>query len=235
MLKGLGGGTDHGIRHVHVIGAGVMGGDIAAWCALQGFSVSLQDREMKYIEPALKRAEELFAKKLKTEDRIAPVRARLVADVDSTKVPEADLVIEAIFENLDAKRALYASLEAAHENLGHPRVEHVEHPADRVAQPTRAAAQVRRPALLQPGGDDAAGRDRPTRWPRPDHRRPHSPRSRRRSTNCRCRSPPRPVFWSTACCSPTCSKPRRSTPKACRARSSIAQPRRSACRWGRSN
>ena len=111
MLKGLGGGAEHGIRHVHVIGAGVMGGDIAAWCALQGFTVSLQDREMKYIEPALKRAEELFAKKLKTEDRIAPVRARLVADVESAKVPEADLVIEAIFENLDAKRALYANLE----------------------------------------------------------------------------------------------------------------------------
>jgi len=111
MLKGLSAGADHGIRNVHVIGAGVMGGDIAAWCALQGFNVSLQDREMKYIEPALQRAEELFAKKLKTEDRIAPVRARLVADIESAKVAEADLVIEAIFENLDAKRALYANLE----------------------------------------------------------------------------------------------------------------------------
>jgi 3-hydroxyacyl-CoA dehydrogenase/enoyl-CoA hydratase/3-hydroxybutyryl-CoA epimerase len=111
MLKGLGSGRDHAIRNVHVIGAGVMGGDIAAWCALQGFNVSLQDRELKYVEPALKRAEEMFAKKLKTEDRIAPVRARLVADVESTRVPDADLIIEAIFENLDAKRALYASLE----------------------------------------------------------------------------------------------------------------------------
>ncbi len=111
MLKGLGAAQEHGIRHVHVIGAGVMGGDIAAWCALQGFNVSLQDRELKYIEPAMKRAEEMFAKKLKTEDRIAPVRARLSADVESAKVPEADLVIEAIFENLEAKRALYANLE----------------------------------------------------------------------------------------------------------------------------
>lgn len=111
MLKGLGSGQEHGIRHVHVIGAGVMGGDIAVWCALQGFTVSLQDREMKYIEPALKRAEELFAKKLKTADRIAPVRARLTADVESARVPDADLIIEAIFENLEAKRALYANLE----------------------------------------------------------------------------------------------------------------------------
>ena len=111
MLKGLGSGREHAIRNVHVIGAGVMGGDIAAWCALQGFNVSLQDRELKYVEPAIKRAEEMFAKKLKTEDRIAPVRARLVADVESARVPDADLIIEAIFENLDAKRALYANLE----------------------------------------------------------------------------------------------------------------------------
>ena len=52
-LKGLGGkdGGDRngGIQHVHVIGAGVMGGDIAAWCAYKGFDVTLQDREMQYI------------------------------------------------------------------------------------------------------------------------------------------------------------------------------------------
>jgi 3-hydroxyacyl-CoA dehydrogenase/enoyl-CoA hydratase/3-hydroxybutyryl-CoA epimerase len=110
-LKKLGGKDAHGIARVHVVGAGVMGGDIAAWCALQGFEVSLQDREMKYIEPALKRADELYARKLKTPDKIAPVRGRLRADVDGAGVPEADLIIEAIFENLEAKRALYAALE----------------------------------------------------------------------------------------------------------------------------
>ena len=50
-------------KHVHVIGAGVMGGDIAAWCALRGFSVTLQDREPKLIGPAMQRAHELFKKK----------------------------------------------------------------------------------------------------------------------------------------------------------------------------
>ena len=45
-LKSLG-GKKHGIAHVHVVGAGVMGGDIAAWCALRGFDVTLQDREMQ--------------------------------------------------------------------------------------------------------------------------------------------------------------------------------------------
>jgi 3-hydroxyacyl-CoA dehydrogenase/enoyl-CoA hydratase/3-hydroxybutyryl-CoA epimerase len=112
-LKVLGSGTDAAIRRVHVVGAGVMGGDIAAWCALRGFDVTLQDREMKYIAPALDRAKDLFAKKLKTADRIDPVLARLKADVDGGGIASADLVIEAIFENLEAKQDLYRRTEPA--------------------------------------------------------------------------------------------------------------------------
>ncbi|MFT3806587.1 3-hydroxyacyl-CoA dehydrogenase NAD-binding domain-containing protein [Arenimonas sp.] len=109
-LKGLG-GKDHGISHVHVIGAGVMGGDIAAWCALRGFEVTLQDREMQYIQPAMGRAAKLFEKKIRNETKRAAATARLNADVEGAGVAKADLIIEAIFENLDAKRALYAKLE----------------------------------------------------------------------------------------------------------------------------
>jgi 3-hydroxyacyl-CoA dehydrogenase/enoyl-CoA hydratase/3-hydroxybutyryl-CoA epimerase len=110
-LKGLGAGSDAAINNVHVVGAGVMGGDIAAWCALRGFNVTLQDREMKFIQPALDRAQDLFAKKLKTSDRIGPVTARLKADVDGKGIANADLVIEAIFENLEAKQELYRKTE----------------------------------------------------------------------------------------------------------------------------
>jgi len=109
-LKSLG-GKEHGIRHVHVIGAGVMGGDIAAWCALRGFEVTLQDREMQYIQPALDRAAALFGKKVKDAAKREATAARLRADVAGDGVAQADLVIEAIFENLDAKQALYAALE----------------------------------------------------------------------------------------------------------------------------
>jgi 3-hydroxyacyl-CoA dehydrogenase/enoyl-CoA hydratase/3-hydroxybutyryl-CoA epimerase len=109
-LKGLG-GKDSGISKVHVIGAGVMGGDIAAWCALRGFEVTLQDREMKYIQPALDRASALFAKKVKDETKRAATAARLKADVEGAGVADADLVIEAIFENLEAKQALFATVE----------------------------------------------------------------------------------------------------------------------------
>lgn len=109
-LKGLG-GKDHGIQHVHVVGAGVMGGDIAAWAAFRGFTVTLQDREMKFIEPALTRADEFYAKKIKDEAKRAETRARLQADVDGAGVAKADLVIEAIYENAEAKHALFKKAE----------------------------------------------------------------------------------------------------------------------------
>ena len=86
-------------KHVHVIGGGVMGGDIAAWCALQGLTVTLQDRELRYIEPALQRAEKLFAKRLSNVNNRMAARQRLVADVNGDGVPKADLIIEAIFRS----------------------------------------------------------------------------------------------------------------------------------------
>lgn len=114
-LKNLGGkdGTtkNGGIENVHVIGAGVMGGDIAAWCAFKGFEVTLQDREMRYIEPALQRADALYAKKIKDDTQRTQTRARLRADVGGAGVAKAQLVIEAIFENLQAKQELLAGIE----------------------------------------------------------------------------------------------------------------------------
>ncbi len=64
-LKSLGGKSSAEFRHVHVVGAGVMGGDIAAWCAARGLQVTLQDRGEEFVRPALKRAHEFFAKKLR--------------------------------------------------------------------------------------------------------------------------------------------------------------------------
>jgi 3-hydroxyacyl-CoA dehydrogenase / enoyl-CoA hydratase / 3-hydroxybutyryl-CoA epimerase len=98
-------------RRVHVVGAGVMGGDIAAWCALRGLEVTLQDREFEYLEPALKRAESLFKKKLRTKARITAAKSRLIADVAGDGIARADVIIEAIFENREAKQKLFAELE----------------------------------------------------------------------------------------------------------------------------
>ncbi|MEJ2515847.1 MAG: 3-hydroxyacyl-CoA dehydrogenase NAD-binding domain-containing protein [Gammaproteobacteria bacterium] len=110
-LKSLGGKSGFKVRHVHVVGAGVMGGDIAAWCALRGLTVTLQDREPKFIAPAVKRAQKLFKKKLREPRLIQAAMDRLMPDVDGRGVAGADVVIEAIFENADAKKDLYRSLE----------------------------------------------------------------------------------------------------------------------------
>ncbi len=109
-LKGQG-GKHSGITHVHVIGAGVMGGDIAAWSAYKGFEVTLADREQRFIDGALERAQTLFAKKVKNESERPAVAARLKGDLAGQGIKEADLVIEAIIEHTEAKRDLYAQVE----------------------------------------------------------------------------------------------------------------------------
>jgi len=111
-MKSLARGAAFEARHVHVVGAGVMGGDIAAICAMRGLSVTLQDTAPERIAPAVKRAAELFKRRLRDERRVRDALDRLVPDVAGDGARHADVVIEAIFENLDAKRALFARLEA---------------------------------------------------------------------------------------------------------------------------
>ena len=110
-LKGLGGDSSAVFKHVHVIGAGVMGGDIAAWSAFRGMTVTLQDRSEELVAPALARAKSFFEKRLKDPVAAAAAASRLKMDVAGAGVADADVVIEAIFENVAAKCALYAELE----------------------------------------------------------------------------------------------------------------------------
>jgi 3-hydroxyacyl-CoA dehydrogenase/enoyl-CoA hydratase/3-hydroxybutyryl-CoA epimerase len=110
-LKSLGGQSTAEFKHLHVVGAGVMGGDIAAWSAFRGMTVSLQDRNEQLIQPALERARVFFQKRLKDPGAAADALSRLKMDVAGDGVAQADLVIEAIVENAAAKRALYAELE----------------------------------------------------------------------------------------------------------------------------
>ncbi len=110
-LKAIAGKSAAPLERVHVVGAGVMGGDIAAWAALRGCRVTLQDREAALIEPALARARELIAKRLRDPNKAAAAAERLSADPEGAAVGDADVLIEAIVESLEAKRALFAALE----------------------------------------------------------------------------------------------------------------------------
>ena len=110
-MKGFGKDSNFKAKRVHVIGAGVMGGDIAAWCALRGMTVTLQDQTLERISPALKRAHALFAKKLREPLKIRAAFDRLIPDPQGDGVPHADVIIEAIFENVEAKHALFRAIE----------------------------------------------------------------------------------------------------------------------------
>jgi len=98
-------------QRVHVIGAGIMGGDIATWCALKGFTVTLEDREPKYLENALSRAHSLVKRRTQSKSEYHSVIDRLIPDVKGFGIAKADIVIEAIFENIEAKQELYARVE----------------------------------------------------------------------------------------------------------------------------
>lgn len=110
-LKSIGKAGEWNATHVHVVGAGTMGGDIAAWCALRGLTVTLQDQNAERLKPAMQRAAKLFADRLREPRRVRDASDRLIPDVAGDGVARADIIIEAIFENVEAKRSLFAALE----------------------------------------------------------------------------------------------------------------------------
>ncbi|MEK7303764.1 MAG: 3-hydroxyacyl-CoA dehydrogenase NAD-binding domain-containing protein, partial [Pseudomonadota bacterium] len=111
-LKRRGKKHEHHIERVHVVGAGVMGADIAMWAASRGFHVSLQDRNPEVLARAVKKAYGYYKKKLKQPRLIQESMDRLMPDLHGDGLARADLVIEAIIEKVEAKRDLFVQIEA---------------------------------------------------------------------------------------------------------------------------
>ena len=110
-MKGFAKNSDFQARHVHVIGAGVMGGDIAAWCALRGIQVTLQDQSFERIAPAIARAHGLYKKKLREPRLVQAAIDRLMPDPLGHGIARADVIIEAVFENLEVKQSIMKTVE----------------------------------------------------------------------------------------------------------------------------
>ena len=104
-------GSGNKVAHVHVIGAGAMGGDIAAWCANEGMRVTLADMKAEPIAAAIKRAAELFGKIIRKPTEVRDALDRLAPDMGGEGVRNADLIIEAVPEKLELKQKVYAGLE----------------------------------------------------------------------------------------------------------------------------
>jgi len=104
-------GEKQNIEHIHVIGAGAMGGDIAAWCARQRIAATVADMKPEPIGGAIKRAADLYRKILKKGTDQRDALDRLVPDLAGDGVKSADIVIEAVPEKLEIKHKVYASVE----------------------------------------------------------------------------------------------------------------------------
>ncbi len=102
QLKNSGKQVNWRAQHIHVIGAGTMGGDIAAWCAKKGLTVTLQDRTAQDLCRAMKRAHELCPDKYMLD--------KLIPDIAGDGIAHADIVLEAVFENLAVKQALLSDI-----------------------------------------------------------------------------------------------------------------------------
>lgn len=110
-LKGLAKDKSVSINHIHVIGGGVMGGDIAIWCALQGYDVTLQDRRHETLAAVIQRATKLYKRLLKQKHLVNTALDRLTPDIKGNGLVKADVVIEAIFEDAEVKRSLFKDIE----------------------------------------------------------------------------------------------------------------------------
>lgn len=111
-LKAFAKDSEFKAHHVHVIGAGVMGGDIAAWCALRGIRVTLQDKSYEQIAPAIGRAYTLYKKKLRKPRMIQAAMDNLIPDPEGHGISRADVIIEAVFENLAVKQEIMKKVES---------------------------------------------------------------------------------------------------------------------------
>ena len=98
-------------RHLHVIGAGAMGGDIAAWAAWHGIKVTLADLKPEIIAQAVGRAATLYPKLGHDSGKTRDALDRLIPDPEGQGVRHADLIIEAAPEKLELKKKIYADLE----------------------------------------------------------------------------------------------------------------------------
>ena len=103
------------IQNIFVVGAGLMGSGIAQTAITSGYNVVLNDQRQEALERAKmgieNRLQHMVSKGTMSEEELKACMARLTIDSRMTAAKDADLVVEAIFEDLDAKRSVFETLE----------------------------------------------------------------------------------------------------------------------------
>ena len=100
---------------IGVIGGGTMGAGIAAACLLSGLAVCVIERDETACAAARERVQGILdgscKRGLLTEEGLAAMLRRLQVSSDYGMLSDADLVIEAVFEDMDVKKAVFAELD----------------------------------------------------------------------------------------------------------------------------
>jgi 3-hydroxybutyryl-CoA dehydrogenase len=102
------------IKKVGVLGCGLMGSGIAQVAATAGFDVTVLEVEQKFLDKGFAGIEKSlakFAEKGTLKETPQAVRARLKGTTNKQDLAECDIVIEAIIENVEQKKAMYAALD----------------------------------------------------------------------------------------------------------------------------
>lgn len=113
MLKKQATSSIEHLQHVHVVGAGVMGAEIAIWCALKGFKTTVSDTNLQALANVKKHAASIFKKKLAKGHERTAAYDRLILDWQSTGLAKADIIIEAVSEKLAIKHAVWQQIDVA--------------------------------------------------------------------------------------------------------------------------
>jgi len=105
------------VLKVAVIGAGEMGHGIAELCALRGLRVAMRDTKPEFVDRGMERIRwslgKLLERKEVTKEQADEALARIRPTVDLAEAVEgADVVVEAVFEDLDLKKKVFAELDA---------------------------------------------------------------------------------------------------------------------------
>jgi len=112
-IKGV---APHPLHEVGVIGGGTMGAGIAAACLLSGYTVTMIERDTAAVAAGRAKVETILADSAKrgliSSARHDALRAAFVASARYDALGKADLIIEAVFEDMDVKQAVFAKVEA---------------------------------------------------------------------------------------------------------------------------
>ncbi len=103
------------IKTIGVVGAGSMGTGIANLAAMNGFNVILRDIDEKYLQNALNRMDKFMEKSVArgkmTEEQKQQTLDRIKPTTNLNDMVEADVVIEAVIEDLELKKEVFSQLD----------------------------------------------------------------------------------------------------------------------------